>query len=58
MLLLLLVNKANLMQVNGWMSFLDLSRGVESRTWTFPEGVAINLDSTEVTTSAIRKPES
>ena len=45
-------NKANLMQVNGWMSFLDLSRGVESRTWTFPEGVAINLDSTEVTTSA------
>ena len=40
------------MQVNGWMSFLDLSRGVESRTWTFPEGVAINLDSTEVTTSA------
>lgn len=30
-------NTANTIQVNGTMSFIDLSRGVKSRTWTFPE---------------------
>jgi len=28
----------NRMQVNGKMTFIDLSRGVESRTWTFDNG--------------------
>lgn len=28
---------SNVIQVNGKMTFIDLSRGIDSRTWTFPE---------------------
>lgn len=45
-------NQQCVMQVNGWMSFIDLSRGVVSRVWTFPNDVAIGLDSTKIVTSS------
>lgn len=49
----------NTVQVNGAISFGDVSAGVESRTWTFPEGVVDiegsddDVTSTEATVKAI-----
>ncbi len=40
------------MQVNSTMSFVDLSRGVVSREWTFPEGAVTDVDGNPLTTSS------
>ena len=44
-------NQTNLLQINDTMSFIDLSRGIETRRWEFPEGVAIDEKGQPVTTS-------
>ena len=44
-------DQTNLMQVNDTMSFIDLSRGIVSRTWTIPEGVAVDEKGEPITTS-------
>ncbi|MFI3285420.1 MAG: hypothetical protein R3Y08_02090 [Rikenellaceae bacterium] len=45
--------QSNIMQVNGWMSFIDLSRGVVSREWSFPSGdVVIDEDGAGISTSS------
>lgn len=41
----------NKLQVNSFMSFIDLSRGVESRTWTFTED-AVGLDGNSLSSSS------
>ncbi|MBX2875240.1 MAG: hypothetical protein KTR30_24190 [Saprospiraceae bacterium] len=43
---------ANTIQVEGELTFGDVSRGVVSRTWTFPEGVVDIMDSDNDVTSA------
>ncbi len=43
--------QSNIMQVNGWMSFIDLSRGVESREWTFPSDVVVDINNEEILSS-------
>ncbi|MEQ9289668.1 MAG: hypothetical protein RIG77_22255 [Cyclobacteriaceae bacterium] len=48
-------NFANTVQVNGDIDFADLSRGVVTRTWTFPEGVVDIIDAEDDVTSAERK---
>ncbi|MEM8899935.1 MAG: hypothetical protein AAGC85_17605 [Bacteroidota bacterium] len=42
----------NTIEINGKISFGDVSAGVESRVWTFPEGVADILDSDNDVTSS------
>lgn len=42
---------ANIIQVNGQMSFIDLSRGVASRKWTFPD-FTLGMDSNKIETSS------
>lgn len=39
------------LQINGDMDFIDLSRGVVERTWTFPEGVAVLMEEDNNVTS-------
>lgn len=44
--------QSNIMQINGWMSFIDLSRGVESREWTFPSDVVVDINNEEILSSS------
>ncbi|WP_282039218.1 hypothetical protein [Saccharicrinis aurantiacus] len=41
----------NYTQIYESFDLIDLSRGVSSREWTFPEGVVLDADSTFITTS-------
>ncbi len=43
---------APIMQVNDHMSFVDLSRGVVSREWTFPADVTTDMDGYPILTSS------
>ncbi len=42
-----------IMQVNDVMSFVDLSRGVVSREWTFPEGAVTDTTGNALVTSSL-----
>ncbi len=49
-------DQVNRMQVNGKMTFIDLSRGVQSRVWTFTED-ALDTAKNKITTSAAISPK-
>ena len=46
-------DQAIVMQVNSTMDFIDLSRGVVDRTWTFPAGIVDIIDSDNDVTSKL-----
>ncbi|MCG8582226.1 MAG: hypothetical protein MI866_20050 [Bacteroidales bacterium] len=43
--------KNKVMQINSEMTLIDLSRGVVSREWTFPEGTT-DVDGNEITSAS------